>query len=111
MPVLTRSVYYTGDRLPTITATLTDASGAPLTGFTGSETLQFAARGAYNTTNLFTATATWVVAAAATVRFDPGATDMPSNALPGIYDLFWIVTSAGKAMHIPAGQMELRRGI
>lgn len=103
---MARSVLYVGNRLPTLTATLTDASEIPID-LTGA-TIQFALRGAYATANLFKNTATIVGSATnGQVKYDLATNDL-ATAVPGLYVGRWIVTIGGKVEDIPAGEFELR---
>lgn len=105
---MARIPVYIGDRLPTQTATITKDDGSPedLTG----ATIEFAAWGEYETAKLFKAAAALNgTAVSGQVRYDPGVNDVPSNASPGVYDVFWLITISGKVMTVPAGQWELKK--
>lgn len=85
-----------GDRLPSITAYLTDEDGVfDLTGATVAFKMQLVPGGG----GVVTGAATVVSTALGQVRYDWGAAD---TTTVGVYSAEWVVTIAGKERTFPA---------
>ena len=106
---MARSVLYVGDQQPSLPAIIKDPTGSAvnLTGYTG---VLFALRQAYDTTNKFETAGVIVSAAAGSVRYDLGASDL-SGLTPGVYVGQWtLLDASSKPQHVDAGEFEVRTG-
>lgn len=106
---MARAVLYVADKQPSLPTVVKDSLGAVvnLTGYTG---VTFSFRQAYDSANKFSAAGVIVSAAAGSIRYDLGATDL-AGLTPGIYVGQWTLSDAtSKPQHVDAGQFEVRAG-
>lgn len=97
-----RLVWYTNDRNPSITETITvDGSPFDLT----SSTVKFKMRAVGASTTTVNASATVVSAGAGTVRYDWAAADVDTA---GEYLVWWEVTTSGKVQAVGEAIIEIR---
>lgn len=106
---MARAVLYVADKQPSLPTIVKDSLGAVvnLTGYTG---VTFSFRQAYDSANKFSASGVIVSAAAGSIRYDLGATDL-AGLTPGVYVGQWTLLDAtSKPQHVDAGQFEVRSG-
>lgn len=106
---MARSVLFVGDQQPSLPAIVKDSAGNVIN-LTGYTSVTFAMRQAFDTANKWKTVGVIVNAAAGSVRYDLGSSDL-ATLVPGVYVGQWILAdSGGKPQHVTAGEFEVRNG-
>jgi hypothetical protein len=107
--MVARSILYVGDQAPSLPAIIKDGSNN-IVNLTGYTSVTFAMRQAFDTTNKWETAAVIVSAAAGSVRYDLGASDL-ATLVPGVYVGQWTLFDASsRPQHVAAGEFEVRKG-